>query len=494
MFTRCAASAAKSATVSSNRSNARSNASFSELGYGSRTIVHRHSAGIAPANSVVVATVIVVVSLLLSSVPVCAQTEDVQFDVNDVAFLWPVPTTKDEVEQLISADQLLDEGQVSIWPSDVFNAVITQAEQIAITNSAGRKNKIDFRPFHAEFTKRSTWKVVSFRVDPSAAGASAEFIQAFGEIPQIRLVLQPVTATGNGAPRIHDVTVHLVFSFVKPPASPETGARAVPVPDREKFRAIFQELQELKISLQRMGTATAGKLSVHPGLKNQVDGFAAKVRSFLLTHLNGDKLSAVAFMGIDPPEPWIFFAMRKSGAEFKLQSFPVLNGNSAEMLILAGGTPVIPTPATTNVDAGRGVHTSLLFSRTARSRLDAPVFNDLPNLKLKDIPDFIANPARSHFFNTDCVSCHTESSRRRVLDLAMFGSEFQYRRPDGISPVDQDLLPKDQWNVRNFGWFPTGTHGGTATVTMRTANEAAESADFINRNYLGTPATTAQQK
>lgn len=492
MLTRSAAPAAMSDTLRTNCGGAFSDASVRNLGDGCHAVVRRHVRGFVSisTNSGVVATAILVATLFLSSMPVRAQSEDVQFDVNDVAFLWPVPASIADVDQLISADQMLDEGHVSIWPADVFNAVITQAQQIAVTNSAGRQNKIDFRPFHAEFTKLSTWKAVSFRVDPSAAGASAEFIQAFGEIPQIRLVLQPVTMAGDGAPRIHDVTVHLVFSFVKPPASPE----AVPVPDREKFRAIVQELQELKISLQRLGTATAGKLSVHPGLKNQVDGFAAKVRSFLLTHLSGDKLSAVAFMGIDPPEPWIFFAMRKSGAEFKLQSFPVLSGNSAEMLILAGGTPVIPTPATTNVDAGRGVHTSLLFSRTARSRLDVPVFGDRPDLKHKDIPDLIANPTRSHFFNTDCVSCHTESSRRKVLELAMFRSEFQYRRPDGISPVDEEMLPKDQWNVRNFGWFPAGAHGGTPTITMRTANEAAESADFINRNYLRTPATTAQQK
>ena len=56
--------------------------------------------------------------------------------------------------------------------------------------------------------------------------------------------------------------------------------------------------------------------------------------------------------------------------------------------------------------------------------------------------------------------------------------------PAGISGVEPSALPQTKWNVRNFGWFPRqGTVA--ATATMRTANEAAETADFVNREYLG---------
>jgi hypothetical protein len=423
-----------------------------------------------------------------------AIAEDAKFDVNDVSFLWPIPKGQADVQRLISADENLADGAGSIWPADTFDTVIKQAEQVVVANSAGRPNKIEFQPFNVEFAKPSTWKVVSFRVDPSAAGTNPDFIRAFGEIPQVRLVLQPVTVGANGATRIHDVTVHLVFTFSKPSEPPSSGVRVIPAPDRDAFRAIVADLKILKSDLGQKAIATAGKLTVHPGFQKDTDAFTAKVRAFLLKHLSADRLTAVAFMGVDSPEPWIFFAMRKAGAETKLQPFPVLGGNTAQMLIFRGGAPVIPTPSTANVDAARGVHTLMLFSRTVRDQLDKPVFDDIPNLKFRDIPDLVANPTRSHFFNTDCVSCHSESSRRAVLSLGAINSEFQYRRPDGISSVDEALLPKDQWNVRNFGWFPTGSAGGLATVTMRTANEAAESADYINRNYLNGDATPASQK
>jgi hypothetical protein len=66
------------------------------------------------------------------------------------------------------------------------------------------------------------------------------------------------------------------------------------------------------------------------------------------------------------------------------------------------------------------------------------------------------------------------------------GSRFEYVRPKGVSGVDPAVLPAEDWNVRNFGWFPSPfTKTTRATVTMRTANEAAECVEFINREYRG---------
>jgi hypothetical protein len=424
-----------------------------------------------------------------------ASAEETKLDVNDVSFLWPVPKSQADFQRLISADEKLEDGTGLLWPTDAFDAVIKQADQVAVADSAGRTRKINFRQFGAEFAKPSTWKVVSCRVDPSGAGTHPDFIRKFGEVPQIRLVLQPVTMAPNGSITIHDVTTHLVFSFVKQPDPPsQEGGRAVPTPDRDAFRAIVADLKDLKKGLENQSIATAGKLTVHPGFQKSGDSFAAKVRLFLLKHLNANRLSAVAFMGIDPPEPWIFFTMRRTSDGFKLSPFPALGNNPAQMLLMLSSTPVTPAPTTTNVDPTRGVHTSLLFSRTIKNQLETPVFGDLPSLKFKNIPDFIANPNRSNFFTTDCVSCHTESTRRIKLGIGTVQSEFQYDRPDGVSSIDEALLPTNDWNLRNFGWFPSGAAGGVPTATMRTANEAADSADFINRNYLNNNAVTASEK
>ncbi len=114
------------------------------------------------------------------------------------------------------------------------------------------------------------------------------------------------------------------------------------------------------------------------------------------------------------------------------------------------------------------------------------MFNDLPRPRHEDIPDLVANPNLANFFNTDCISCHTESSRRKELGIRVQDDEFRFVLPEGISAVSEDVLPQQRWNVRNFGWFPTG-NTAVETCTQRTANESAESADFINREYPPSP-------
>jgi mono/diheme cytochrome c family protein len=81
----------------------------------------------------------------------------------------------------------------------------------------------------------------------------------------------------------------------------------------------------------------------------------------------------------------------------------------------------------------------------------------------------IGDPTKSHFFNTDCVSCHTETTL--AVGLLQFGADPR---------IDPQVLPKDPWNVRNFGWSPFGG----ATVTRRTAAETGAVVKFINSNLV----------
>jgi hypothetical protein len=95
---------------------------------------------------------------------------------------------------------------------------------------------------------------------------------------------------------------------------------------------------------------------------------------------------------------------------------------------------------------------------------------------VREIVDIIADPKKSHFFNTDCISCHTDTrqGRERINNFTVVG-------------VDPQVLPKENWNVRNFGWFPSFFRPGVvdATVTRRTAAETAEVVEFINKELLG---------
>jgi hypothetical protein len=90
--------------------------------------------------------------------------------------------------------------------------------------------------------------------------------------------------------------------------------------------------------------------------------------------------------------------------------------------------------------------------------------------RAQEIIDIIADPIKSHFFNTDCVSCHTDT--RRAMELLQANT---------VPGVATQTLPQGRWNVRNFGWFPGAP---TATVTRRTATETAEVVNFINAELL----------
>jgi hypothetical protein len=433
---------------------------------------------------VVVALGLCVTGVSLGPRPGSADEADaVRLDVNDISFLWPVPKIPADVAGLLSLDDKLADGKSTILPQKPFDALLKAAQDVGIKDSAGREFKIDFTPHKAEFAKPSTWKVVAFRVDPSAPGTAPMLVKARGSLPQVRLIVQPVTVAG-GTVTVHDVTMHLVYNYAKGFKISPTGP-PIATPDKDKFGAIVKDLARLKGLAKKGGVATDGALSVHYALNANVKGFADEVKSFLKKHLSADRLGAMAFMGINPPEPWIFVALQKGrDGTFAPPPNPSLGGTSSQMLILRGGNAAMPEPTPKNVDEKRGVSTALLFpDAAAQAKLEKPVFDDLPALKFKDIPDLIANPQRAHFFNTDCVSCHSESARRANLKIKAGNGPFAYTRPRGVSGVSEKVLPTSKWNVRNFGWFPVRGAAAVATATFRTANEAADSADFINKEY-----------
>ena len=400
-------------------------------------------------------------------------------DVNDVSFLWPAPAKKEDTDALISLSDFLADGASPILPKNAFDALLAAALQVQVNDSAMRPKQIIFGQFEAQFRQPKNWKIAAVRIDPSAPGTSPDLATKIGVLPQIRLIAQPVTVD-NGVVTIHDTTAHLVFSYVinaKPPFQP----------DKQTFTEIVNDVRALKQFLKEKSVPTAGPLGIHPGLRTPVPGFPDKVRMLLRKHLNEKRLTAMAFMGVQRSEPWIFFSMDRNTGTWAPSKNPIIGG-PAQMLIMSSGDRVRPGPSPANIDGKKGVSTSLLFDPKINQTLDQLVFADVPNLKLKDIPDLIANPRLAHFFNTDCISCHTESTRRSLLSLDNYKSTFRFSIPAGISGLDTSVANRGLWNVRNFGW---GDTAGISTVTQRTANEAAESAAFINSNYGRKPMSEA---
>jgi len=409
---------------------------------------------------------------------------------NDVTWLWPPPKSAEELDRVIAIDGLTSDDGSAVWSDQQFADLLSVADKIG-ESRIGLPDSV---------RTKAPWRIAAFRVDPTAPGGHEVIRKNFGERPQIRLILQPVTVN-NGDVKVHDIAVHLVYSFL----IDESAER----PDRDRFRHIIGDLDELKKRVEDGGIRTSGEpLGVHPGLKAAMPGLREEVKKFLSRHLHARDLNAMALMGLDDPEPWIFVALGKAPNSDRFGPIPFL---PAQMISFRSRTGVVsPTPKVNNLNPipnrltmpekeadRRGVATAALFTRAsidpnafavvAKDADGNAVVDD--KVRNRDIPDIIADPLRSHFFNTDCVSCHTETRRR--IRLGLTAGDFAFRQ-DGQPPeIDPEVLPKDDWNVRNLGWFPPHRFIGggptVPTVTQRTANETAEVVDFIERQYRHDP-------
>jgi hypothetical protein len=424
--------------------------------------------------------------LLLALVSPTALAQTNQLDLNDVSWLWPVPRDAISLANTLSMAEIKRTEGSDVWSDQQFKSILKVVESGAADVHGAR---VEFKP---EFSIKSNWRVAGMRIDPTAPGAHAPLRQTFGSSVQIRLIIQPVTIIG-GKVTVHDTAVHVVYSFLK--AKDPTNPR-VNVPDNVKFKDILADVRKLKSFCEAAGVTTNNlPLGVHPGFSQAVPNLRQEVLDFLGKHLSSDKLSAMALMGVQSEaEPWLFLALGPDAAG-DFGPMP-LNAPFAkpQMLDFRGGGAVAPTPIVNNrPQPGRsipsGVSTNSLFKTVSLSQLAVIGKDDLGNLitdsqvKNSDIPDVIANPTMANFFNTDCVSCHTESQRRSVLALS--SGTFAFQSKGRIPPIATDAVATQKWNVRNFGWFPDFFNNkvATATVTQRTANETAEVLEFIEANF-----------
>lgn len=397
----------------------------------------------------------------------------IKLNVNDISFLWPVPQSEAEADRLISAQETLSDG-TDLWPLDIFNAVLATAPTIEA--EPGQPILI---PTARRLEERVTWKVAGIRVDPSFSLCDQSSPQDCGAVAQIRLILQPVSSSPRL--RVHDFAAHLTYNFA-------TLANGKPAPDTTVFAKIIKDLVELKQELKQAGISTDDTLGVHPGFLVNNEPLTEKLRTLLKTHLSGARLQGIGFMGIRPPEPWIFFLMRRmDNGQFQSVPLTSANGHKAIQLITIDSRFVIPDPTTSTFGGALRVSTAQVFR--ANGNLDAAADGKLiaalgRPLLVREIPDVVANPKLANVFNMDCVSCHTETSLRQTRNIPPADPALVFPGP----APKANVLPVDDWNVRNFGWGVGRRDRVMATVVQRTANEAAQSAEMINRVYLGAQA------
>jgi hypothetical protein len=417
---------------------------------------------------------------------------------NDVSWLFPAPTRAADFANLIAIRDVTTPNPQDatkrdpVWSDAEFQQFLAIANGPASQVVSGANSQISL-PKEAQTP--DAWFVAGIRIDAGAPGLSSDIHAQYGQLPEIRLIIQPVIKNPDGSPKVLDIAGHLIFDFITATPDPPAQTDCFPrfVADMNAFDSVVTDVASLRAKLNdgQLGghaVSTAGvSLGVHPGLADPatVNSVRNEMLSFLERHISSQRLGSMAVAGLPAtaPAPWIFLSMLGDHAgHFGPAHGPTLDGNQqfAQMLNPTGTNPrVLPEPHTNNLNSitcknAAVSPTSLPIS--ARSGVATfTVFATSPPSpdESKQILDTIADPTRSFFFNTDCVSCHTET--RRTMEL------LNVTAIPGINPA---ALPNGTWDVRNFGWGNAGKAGMQATVTRRTANETAAVVTFINSELL----------
>lgn len=367
-----------------------------------------------------------------------------------------------------------------LWSADNFQRVMAHAASLGIFTDP-------------EATAREHWHVVGVRFDPCAPGLSDKAIRDVGVcVPQLRLIAQPLDPFATTI----DAATHLVFDL-----GVETLASAGGDPEQLRARittnpVVLQavdKLRAIKRASVRAGATTAGKpLGVHPGLVAAPDEVGKLVRDLVMTLPK--QPSAIAFMGLSGPSlPWVFFSGKVSQGTWTPVTAPVFRDTQTAQQnaqtfnpFASGGavtpagrpelstTPLFVTPVPFFDDADAGIASS-------GDAGGAPTPPPSPPPLDKRLAFDVENPAIAHFFNTDCVSCHTSSSRTHALGIGD-GDEIAARPPapkNVTGYVRKEEAQDSDWNVRNFGYVFS-----KPSVSGRALTETIDVVVFVNQRIV----------
>jgi hypothetical protein len=243
---------------------------------------------------------------------------------NDISWLFPAPTQAADFANLIAVRDLTTQNlqdptkRDPVWPDAVFQRFLAIAESPAVQVAGAPSIGLP-----AEAHSIDAWFVAGIRFDAGAPGLSNDIRAQFGQLPEIRLIIQPVTHNPDGSPKVADIAGHLIFNFTQTklddPA--QTGCLQRPQPDLETFSKIVADLAALRTKLSEGGlgahkiTTAGAPLGVHPGLADATtaSNLRAEMKSLLEKYIAGPRLQAMAIAGLPSgaPEPWIFLSIQE---------------------------------------------------------------------------------------------------------------------------------------------------------------------------------------
>ncbi len=413
----------------------------------------------------------IILVIAMSYVPIANASPGL--DVNDVSILFPIKHQKPYPAINLLADQLL--------PSAIFEQVLRFEDR---TFPMNRVPYLDGK-FVGDMKR---WYVTSMRLDPCGEvfELQDEIDSVDGQImhlarrgpgcqARLRLVVQPFNLFGNPLA----TAIHLLFKV-----------------DGKEMQGIIDDLMKLKkLAVDELAVDTTGlPLMLHPALvaeaKTSKDSVAMLLRTSLLKALNppvgpraSERLEIVTLTLQVAIDHWKFvggYVQKGSWQRFVTEFSKQFNDGSNSKL--ARGIESLKCDR----------HSVCFFLPTfqpAKLQFEGlvltQIFQDLPDMKALQVPGYrtaalqidserIDNPSETHFFNTNCVSCHASANLR---DRDKFHTSIV--TPNGVTPFVPKLhLTSFTNGVINFGYW-----GTIARVSTRTAADSVVAADALNREF-----------
>ncbi|HEY0705540.1 MAG TPA: hypothetical protein VGG33_02015 [Polyangia bacterium] len=355
--------------------------------------------------------------------------------VNDVSYLFPLPKTVAEINNLLAVDPKI------AGPTLLTDAMMTTAlkEGFFVLGGDGFRSEL---------------RVVGLRLDPCAAVTAVPDPATCRS--EVRLVAQPVRGSG-GVVSTTDIAMHLLYQVT-----------------RADLDALLAGLLALKPGNENLSALPLGP---HPLMVKQglAGAFAKGTNALILKHVAPAKLLKVATMSVSrEPDEWDFVQFEVRAGNLIAQNIAGLHdaGNpSPRMFIsitsLPGGRRYSSTPPDEAIGFPEALRTSTSVQQLSPEALKAALG------RLGDIE----NPAKSSVEKVDCASCHFGIEARAFYEgLTKTKTTLSFVAPPGQNIVQSVPANGAPGNTRAFGYIDQ-----KVSVSQRVINESARVADWFLR-------------
>jgi hypothetical protein len=403
--------------------------------------------------------------------PNLAADGSVPVTMNDVSILFPLPTTKADVDNLLAATATGDRGPLLPDPLYLSTGMIQ-----------GSTTPIDDAGF--SLAAYGDLRVVAARLDPCFASTDPD-PHGVGCMAQLRLIFQQVTWTVNGADanaEAFDSALHAFYSLT-----------------RSELYALARALVDLRVA--NTHGDVLGPLAPHPIMVRQgLGGTMSKgVQKLIVQYAGGQNLVRLAQLSSNiggvsfPPGSWTLtaFDVPDGGTTATPRSIPALatsadGGPVTSQALVEGEFLAVGPP-----EGGQNIFSVDFLPQPTGTDSFAILDNDRPDSLSPSMSQAaldnlvrVENPADDTVNTIDCGSCHVVTQTEQYIGMPVFSfddttSPFAFS-PDGtfVTSADMAVPPPTNGllNIHAFSYF-----NQTPGINRRVANETAAVVEYLNQ-------------